>query len=277
MTKVVAAGHGRCRRPSWPTRSTSRWPGLQPARWYWYQFSAAGRSQPGRPSRDCAAGRRTSPSGCGSPSPRASITSKGFFTAYEHMAQEDLDLIVHLGDYIYEYAGKEKLVRKHVGRECRLAGRLPQPPRAIQDATSICKRPMPRCPWLVTWDDHEFDNNYADAISEKNRTSTRPGFSSAARGPIRPITSTCRCGAPQFPKGPDMRLYRRVGFGRLAEFAVLDTRQYRTDQPCGDGNKPPCDEVLRSASHAAGRRARAMAVRRPDARRSRAGTCWRSR
>jgi alkaline phosphatase D len=47
----------------------------------------------------------------------------------------------------------------------------------------------------------------------------------------------------QLPHGPDMLLYRQVKFGRLADFAVLDTRQYRTDQPCGDGNKPPCDAV----------------------------------
>ena len=46
------------------------------------------------------------------------------------------------------------------------------------------------------------------------------------------------------PDGPDMRLYRRIPFGRLAEFNVLDTRQYRTDQPCGDGTKPPCDGQL---------------------------------
>ena len=38
-----------------------------------------------------------------------------------------------------------------------------------------------------------------------------------------------------------MQLYRRIAFGRLAEFSVLDTRQYRTDQPCGDGTKPPCE------------------------------------
>ena len=41
-----------------------------------------------------------------------------------------------------------------------------------------------------------------------------------------------------------MRLYRRLRFGDLAEFNVLDTRQYRTDQPCGDGNKPLCPEAL---------------------------------
>jgi alkaline phosphatase D len=42
------------------------------------------------------------------------------------------------------------------------------------------------------------------------------------------------------PTGPYMSLYRRINFGRLAQFDVLDTRQYRTDQACGDGTKPPC-------------------------------------
>jgi alkaline phosphatase D len=46
------------------------------------------------------------------------------------------------------------------------------------------------------------------------------------------------------PSGPRMDLYRRVRFGRLAQFDVLDTRQYRSDQPCGDGNKPLCDAVF---------------------------------
>src|SRR5262245_51037320 len=46
------------------------------------------------------------------------------------------------------------------------------------------------------------------------------------------------------PRGADMRLYRRLQFGDLAEFNVLDTRQYRTDQPCGDGNKTLCPEAL---------------------------------
>src|SRR5690606_5105941 len=43
------------------------------------------------------------------------------------------------------------------------------------------------------------------------------------------------------PKGPDMLLYRRIALGDLGDFHVLDTRQYRSDQPCGDGNKEPCD------------------------------------
>src|SRR5262245_51601491 len=46
------------------------------------------------------------------------------------------------------------------------------------------------------------------------------------------------------PDGPYMSLYRRIAFGRLAQFDVLDTRQYRTDQACGDGTKPPCGGEL---------------------------------
>jgi alkaline phosphatase D len=49
--------------------------------------------------------------------------------------------------------------------------------------------------------------------------------------------------AAQMPHGPDLLLYRRIPFGRLADFAILDSRQYRTDQPCNDGNKPPCADV----------------------------------
>jgi alkaline phosphatase D len=45
-----------------------------------------------------------------------------------------------------------------------------------------------------------------------------------------------------------MQLYRRLAFGDLAEFSVLDTRQYRTDQPCGDGNKPQCADALASGA-----------------------------
>jgi len=50
--------------------------------------------------------------------------------------------------------------------------------------------------------------------------------------------------ALSIPQGPDMQLYRRFTFGNLAEFSVLDTRQYRSDQACGDRVKPRCPEAL---------------------------------
>jgi alkaline phosphatase D len=45
-----------------------------------------------------------------------------------------------------------------------------------------------------------------------------------------------------------MQMYRIVPFGQLAQFTVLDTRQYRTDQPCGDGTKKPCEAVYDSSA-----------------------------
>jgi alkaline phosphatase D len=42
------------------------------------------------------------------------------------------------------------------------------------------------------------------------------------------------------PSGPNIQLYRQFTYGQLASFFVLDTRQYRTDQVCGDGTRVPC-------------------------------------
>ena len=92
-----------------------------------------------------------------------------------------------------------------------------------------------RCPWMVVWDDHEFDNNYADDISEEKGVDPaefliRRANAYQAYYEMMPLRST------SVPRGPHMQLYRKLSFGRLAEFLVLDTRQYRTDQPNGDEN-----------------------------------------
>src|SRR5262245_53906024 len=166
----------------------------------------------------------------------------GYFTAYDHMAKEELDLIVHLGDYIYEGAGKPKLVREHVGPECHTLAQYRT--RYAQYRTDeFLQAAHAYCPWLVTWDDHEFDNNCAGAISEEADVKSAEFLKRRAQA-YQAYYEHMPLRRAQFPKGPDMQLYRRVAFGRLAEFAVLDTRQYRTDQPCGDGNKPPCKDVF---------------------------------
>lgn len=215
-------------------------PGLEPGRWYFYQFAATGETSPkGR--------ARTAPKADDMPERlRMAFAScqhfeHGYFTAYDHMRREDLDLVAHLGDYIYEYPGNPLKVRMHVGPLLdKLADYRNRHAQYKTDEFLQAAHAM--CPWLVTWDDHEFANNCAGAISEKPNEPPEiylPRRANAYRAyyehmPLR---------RAQLPKGPDMLLYRQVPFGRLAEFAVLDTRQYRTDQPCGDGSKPPCDEV----------------------------------
>ena len=90
---------------------------------------------------------------------------------------------------------------------------------------------------MVTWDDHEFDNNYAAGISEEEGIDPAEFLLRRANA-YQAYYEMMPLRRQSLPKGPDMRLYRRCGFGRLAEFLVLDTRQYRSDQPNGDKKVP---------------------------------------
>jgi alkaline phosphatase D len=212
--------------------------GLPADRWYFYRFTAAGEASP--------VGRaRTTPRPDALPSRvRFAFAScqhyeNGYYTAYDHMRREDLDLIAHLGDYIYEGAARDKQVRKHVGQE--LATLDDYRNRHAQYKTDEwLQAAHAHCPWLVTWDDHELDNNCAGDHSEEQDVS-REDFLLRRAAAYQAYYEHMPLRASALPRGPDMKLYRHVPYGRLAEFAVLDTRQYRTDQPCGDGSKAPCE------------------------------------
>jgi alkaline phosphatase D len=98
-------------------------------------------------------------------------------------------------------------------------------------------------PWVVTWDDHEVDNNYADDKPEDGMARDR--FLERRANAYQAYYEHMPLRRSSLPRGSSMELYRRLKFGDLAEFSVLDTRQYRSDQPCGDGNKPQCPDALR--------------------------------
>jgi alkaline phosphatase D len=214
--------------------------GLKPDRWYWYQFKAAGETSPkGR--------TRTLPPANSLPERlRFAFVScqhyeTGLFTAYEHLVREDHDLIVHLGDYIYEGAALPDRVRRHNGPEImtvddyRARYALYRLDPALQAAHAAA-------PWIVTWDDHEVANNYVSDIP--GRPAPRDEFLRRRAAAYQAYYEMMPLRRAQLPKGPDMLLYRRLNVGRLASFHVLDTRQYRTDQPLGDGNKPPSDVLM---------------------------------
>jgi alkaline phosphatase D len=210
--------------------------GLEADRWYFYRFHTGDATS--------VVGRtRTAPAVDAMPDRmKFAYTScqhyeSGYFNGYPHMQKEDLDLVIHLGDYIYEYAGnKKKKSRQHIGNEIKSLDdyrtrysqyRLDQ---SLQETHRLF-------PWLVTWDDHEFDNNYANLVSEEQGVSpeeflTRRMNAYQAYYEFMPLRRSA------FPQGPNMKLYRSCQYGRLAKFHVLDTRQYRTDQPNGDGEKP---------------------------------------
>jgi alkaline phosphatase D len=239
MTKVVRSGT-TVATPEWAHSVHVEIDGLRPARTYWYQFRAGREVSPkGRT-------RTTPPADANPASLRFAFAScqhfeQGHFTALEHMAQEDLDLALHLGDYIYEYAGKEKAVRKHSGPKLdslddyRNRHAQYKTDKALQAAHAAV-------PWIVTWDDHEFEDNCAGDVPAQKGISTAAFLNRRARA-YQAYYEHMPLRRSALPKGPDMLLYRRIAFGRLAEFFVLDTRQYRTDQPCGDGNKFPCAAV----------------------------------
>lgn len=208
---------------------------LAPDRWYWYRFRAGDATSP--------TGRtRTLPATAAQPDRlRFAFAScqhyeQGLFTAYADMVRQDLDFVVHLGDYIYEYAGKDGLVRKHAGGKLRTLADYRQ--RHAQYRSDPLLHGMhAHCPWFVTWDDHEVENNYADAISEKKGV-TPEQFLAQRAAAYRAYYEAMPLRRTSLPDGPKMRLYRRASFGQLAELFVCDTRQHRSDQPNGDGKKP---------------------------------------
>ena len=223
--------------------------GLQPARWYWYRFMAGDAVS--------ATGRtRTAPAaGAAVDRLRLAFAScqqyeQGFYAAHRHMAAEDLDLVIFLGDYIYESSWGSRHVRKHEGPE----------PATLEQYRNRHARyksdpDLQRChaafPWLVTWDDHEVDNDYANDRSED----LDPDFLVRRAAAYRAYWEHMPLRAGARPQGPHMRLHGRHDFGRLARIHVLDGRQYRDPQPCprhgrGGGNvvgEALCPERLQPA------------------------------
>jgi alkaline phosphatase D len=227
-------------------------PGLAPDRWYWYRFRAGDAVSPiGRT-------RTFPPAGALPDRLRFAVTScqnyeQGLYTAYAQMAQDDLDLVCHLGDYIYESAaGRKGKVRTHVGPELESLDDY-RIRHAQYRADPLLHGMHAVCPWIVTWDDHEVANNYAGAIPEKVGVDPVAFLEQRANAyqayyESLPLRATSR------PRGPDMRLYRRARFGELADFLVLDTRQYRDDQPNDDRRSTLNAEALDPARTLLGRR-----------------------
>ncbi len=214
--------------------------GLPSDRWFWYRFRVGGDVSPvGRTRTLPAAGARVDRMRFAFASCQHYET--GLYTAYSHMIREDLDLVFFLGDYIYEGPGRDNQLRTHVGPEImtidHYRNRLAQyrsDPRLMAAHAAF--------PWVLTWDDHEVDNNYANDMQEagmpREEFLLRRAAAYQAYYEHMPLRRT------SVPKGPHMPLYRDFAYGDLASYFVLDTRQYRTDQPCDDGTKAPCEATV---------------------------------
>ncbi|MFI7050780.1 alkaline phosphatase D family protein [Streptosporangium canum] len=238
-----AAGHRVLRRgvalatPEWGHSVHVELDGLPSDREYWYRFKVGPYLSP--------TGRaRTAPhvlsygSGLAMAFVSCAQYEHGYFTAYRRLAEEHPDLVLHLGDYQYEYRRDTYTIpggniRHHEGPETESLANYRQ--RHAQYKTDPdLQAAHAAAPWLVVWDDHELDNNWADEVPEKPEV-PQPNFLARREAAFRAYYENMPLRRGSIPRGVDMQLYRRVRWGRLATFHMLDTRQYRSDQGCGDG------------------------------------------
>ncbi|OQW48236.1 MAG: alkaline phosphatase [Proteobacteria bacterium SG_bin6] len=220
--------------------------GLLPDRPYWYRF-VIGRE------RSITGRARTLPL------PGASIASvrfgvagcqnyeDGLFTAYRHLAQEDLAFVFHYGDYIYEgrsspgrvgYDGlPRRFVRAHEGQMLYDLADYRRRYAQYKLDTDL-QAAHASAAWFPAFDDHEVENNWTGTIDQNN---TPPEIFALRRAAAfqayyehMPFRST------SVPRAGGIAIHRRAPVGQLLDLHVLDTRQFRSDQPCGDGFKPYC-------------------------------------
>ena len=156
---------------------------------------------------------------------------QGYYTAYRDIVEQgDLDAFVFLGDYIYEYAsgGYSDPRGRLTGQdfECVTIDQY-RARYALYRSDPLLRAAHAHVPWIITWDDHEVDNDYADDISEQDDATgeflTRRAASYLAWYEHMPVRLDP-------PAGPDYAIYRSFAHGDLLRFHVLDTRQYRADQ-----------------------------------------------
>ena len=168
----------------------------------------------------------------------------GYYHAHRDLAGQDVDAVLFLGDYIYEYRSPNhprvhtlpKLETLDDYRTCYAQYRSDPDLQAAHAAH----------PWIVTFDDHEVENNWAGDIDQENDPPA--AFLKRRAAAFQAYYENMPLRRSSLPTGPDMTVYRTLPYGKLAQFTVVDTRQFRTDQPCGDNFKAPCAEQANPAA-----------------------------
>jgi alkaline phosphatase D len=221
--------------------------GLEPARDYFYRFRADGAESPiGRsrtlPPRGADVAQvRFASAGC-------QAWESGYYTAWRRIAEENFDFVCHYGDYIYERGwfdpAKSRLpVARQLPRDFPTCVTLVDYRRryTLYKGDPDLQAAHASCPFLSSFDDHEVLDNWGGDFDPKDTPAEIFRFRRAAafqawyeHMPVR---------RSLIPRGPDMIAYRKFRVGNLADISVLDTRQYRSKHPCGDGIKAGCAEA----------------------------------
>lgn len=203
--------------------------GLKADAEYFYRFKAGGEISP--------VGRtRTAPAFWSRPSSlRFAFAScqnwpAGYFTLYRDLVDQDVSFVAFLGDYIYESAPTPNSIRVHEGTgepfslvEYRNRYSQYRTDPDLQAAHAAV-------PWIITMDDHEIDNNWADDVPQDPDVQSPEAFRARRIAAFQAWYEHMPVRRAQQPDGPDMQIFRRFEWGNLARIHVLDTRQYRSDQ-----------------------------------------------
>ncbi|MDP1741255.1 MAG: alkaline phosphatase D family protein [Polaromonas sp.] len=216
--------------------------GLEADRWYFYRFVAGDATSPmGRtrtfPAPEAVVARlRLAYASC-------QRWEHGYFSAWRHMRDENLDLVTFLGDYIYEYPNASNAVRVPSGGWVLTLDDYRQR-YALHKGDVDLQAMHAACPWLVSWDDHEVQNDYAGS-TEGNSGQAVADFAARRAAAYQafyehmPVPASVLTRAMAgLAEGAEMRIYRRLHYGRLASLTMLDARQYKDAQVCTrDGKK----------------------------------------
>jgi alkaline phosphatase D len=215
--------------------------GLESGAEYYYQFEVGGHvSQVGRTKTAPAVGSDVSSLSFASVSCQA--YDYGFFTSYPHIVEDDPDFVMHLGDYVYEYG----MSATAGNRGTKVPKVVQAAPRTLRDwrATHALYKQDPDLqeahrllPFVVTWDDHEYINDYAGGGPDEysGGPSARRAAAYQAYWEHMPLREAARF------KSGEIRLYRRLSFGNLLQVDMIDGRQFRSVPPCGWGEAQACE------------------------------------
>ncbi|MFI6498642.1 alkaline phosphatase D family protein [Nonomuraea typhae] len=216
FTKIVRQGTARAL-PEWAHSVHVRVAGLQAGAEYFYRFrfgsqvSSAGRTRTA-PGPDSAAPVRFALANC-------QRYEHGLYTAYRHLAAERPDVIFHVGDYVYESPQAADPVRRldRTGEARTLADYRARYARYKADPDLQAAHAA--APWVPTWDDHEVADNYRGTGDGSAAFLRRRAAAYQAYYEHLPLRVR--------PEGGGLRMYRRRTYGLVADFMVLDVRQYR--------------------------------------------------
>jgi len=223
--------------------------GLEPDRPYWYRFTV-GREKTvlGRARTTPLRGKpleriRFGVAGC-------QAYEDGLYTAYAHLAQEDVAFVWHYGDYIYEERARQVNydrngsprvhVRDHVGADCYTIGDYRRRYAQYKMDPDLQAAHI-AAPWFTTFDDHEIVDNWTAGVSPYQPDPALFAFRRAAA--MQAYYEHMPLRKASMPNAGAIQLYRRTRFGDLLDAHFLDTRQYRSPQPCHGSFEPTCPGV----------------------------------